>query len=144
MVETDKKGRVFPFSSGIFFSEPSAGNQPDLPGFLAPQTAACIECGLAYEVPARQKGRPGKFCSDECRSVRSRRQQAIWRAARDPEQTERGAVACLVCGTSFQPHAAKSGRLPRLCSVDCKREYMRQNQVRIRNRRRRRKSGFRE
>lgn len=128
---------VFPISPGIF----CGGDQPDLPGVPAP-TAACSQCGLTFETSRRRKGRPIKFCSDECRGASRRQLQALWRAAHAADEAGRGLIPCQICGSDFQPPIATSGRLPRFCGADCRQEYTRRLQGRVRARRRRRKAGF--
>lgn len=138
VTQSDRNREVFPIFSGIF----CGGDQPDLPGVSAP-TAACSECGEAFEVPRRRKGRPGKFCSHECRAASKRKLQALWREAHAADEKGRGPVTCQICGTNFQPPIVKNGRLPGFCGAICRQEYTRRTQAKIRNRRRRRKAGFR-
>jgi len=137
MTHSDGNRGVFPILPGIFCS----GDQPDLPGVSAP-TTACSECGATFEIPRRRKGRPGKFCSDECRAASKRQLQALWRAAHAADEVRRGPVSCQICGTDFPPPIATSGRLPRLCGAECRQEYTRRMQAQVRSRRRRRKAGF--
>ena len=41
------------------------------------QSVACAICGAPFEV-VRRRGRPERFCGDECRGVEHRRQKAKW------------------------------------------------------------------
>lgn len=137
VTRSDGNRGVIPISRGIFYG----GDQPDLPGVPAP-TAACSQCGSTFEISRRRKGRPGKFCSDDCRVAAVRKLKAEWYSAHAADEAGRGVIFCQICGSDFQPPIATSGRLPRFCGADCRQEYTRRLQGRVRARRRRRKAGF--
>lgn len=97
-------------------------SQPDLPGLPTPNRS-CLRCGKPVAAPKRA-GRPRRFCSDQCRYEQAAEQRSRWTAthadALSPE-----ALRCWSCGEAFPAPAARRGRLPRFCSVDCKRSARR-------------------
>lgn len=42
-----------------------------------PQPVACVVCGAPFEI-VRQRGRPQKFCSDDCRAAQHVKQKNAW------------------------------------------------------------------
>lgn len=42
-----------------------------------PQPVACVVCGAPFEI-VRERGRPQKFCSDDCRAAQHVKQKNAW------------------------------------------------------------------
>ncbi len=77
--------------------------------FLA-ETKPCERCNKRFK--ARAVGKPQKFCSPFCRLAHNQDK------VRKPPVPER---PCEACSAMFRP-LRSSGRLPRWCSAECRRE----------------------
>ena len=74
----------------------------------------CINCGKLMDI--KEKGRPRKYCSDECR-------RAWWNKNQDKRTQGEAAIYkynCLFCGEEFTIYGNKTRKF---CSHDCYIKY---------------------
>lgn len=80
-------------------------------------SALCAECGEDFEA-LRKRGRPIRFCSDECRRKHGSDQRRDWEAsARSCPAV--AASCCGQCGSLLPTRLGGPGRLRRFCSPRC-------------------------
>lgn len=83
------------------------------------QQLVCAECLRRFSVKRRQIGRPGKFCSPECRSASKRRQIRRW-ALDNPAASPVAELVCRGCSATFAVEPRSCGRVPHYCSPKCR------------------------
>ena len=85
----------------------------------------CAHCGheFAFE---RGRGRPPRFCSDDCRDAVATAQRRAWAQKEAGSSSDALKGNCVICGRLFAQASRSQGRRAICCSEGCRKARLRQ------------------
>lgn len=77
----------------------------------------CAVCGKLFLAP-KKRGRPIRFCGDQCRIAQASRQKRDWEKENRAEPVL-APTECAHCSKPLMPRLSGAGRVKKFCSVRC-------------------------
>lgn len=104
--------------SGYLFTVDLFGRAiADAPRALGNFYTVCAECGKSF-LALKKRGRPIRFCGDQCRIAQASRQKREWEKETRTEPVL-APTKCAHCSKPLKPRLSGAGRVKKFCSVRC-------------------------